>query len=260
MSKKTVWGIVVVAVGLAAVYGTYSFQTNRISPERLREMRMAEQRVAEAESEEIVLAKAEPGEAKDEAREEAREEAKAPAGPAPDEFKVLFRTTAGDFTVLVHKEWAPLGAQRFYDLVRAGFYDDSGFFRVVPGFVVQFGLAADPAVTLEWRDKRLPAEAPKTSNKRGTLAFAMGRSPDTRTTQVFINLADNSRLDGMGFAPFAEVVSGMDVVERITAQYGEAPRQDLIQQLGNDYLEKQFPNLDFIDKATLILDEKAPEK
>ncbi len=170
---------------------------------------------------------------------------------APDVFKVEFECTNGSFTVECQKEWAPLGAQRFYTLVREGFYDDSAFFRVVPGFVVQFGLAGDPAVTANWRDKRIKDDPVTQSNTPGTLTFATS-GPNTRTTQLFINTGNNQRLDGMGFAPFGKVVSGMDVVKAITSEYGERPNQALITAEGNAYVKKNFPNIDFIKKATLI--------
>lgn len=170
---------------------------------------------------------------------------------APDVFKVKFECTNGEFVVECHKDWAPLGAERFYRLVKEGFYDNAGFFRVVPGFVVQFGLAADPAVTNKWRNKRIQDDPVKQSNREGYLSFASA-GPNTRTTQVFINLADNTRLDGMGFAPFGKVVSGMDVVRAINPRYREQPNQGMITMEGNAYLEKNFPGLDYIRKATLI--------
>src|SRR5271165_3808207 len=129
---------------------------------------------------------------------------------APAEFKVNFTTTAGDFVVDVHRDWAPLGADRFYNLVRRGFFTNAAFFRVVPGFVVQFGLNADPAVNKAWHDANIHDDPVKQSNKRGTLVFATA-GPNTRTTQFFINFGDNARLDAMGFAPFGEIVEGMDV-------------------------------------------------
>lgn len=170
---------------------------------------------------------------------------------APDVFKVEFECTNGTFIIECHKEWAPLGVERFYALVREGFYDDSAFFRVVPGFVVQFGLAGDPAVTARWRDQRIQDDPVTQSNIPGTVTFATS-GPNTRTTQLFINTGSNQRLDGMGFAPFGEVVEGMDVVEAINAEYGERPNQGLITAEGNVYLRRNFPNIDFIKKATLI--------
>src|SRR5271165_5483259 len=129
---------------------------------------------------------------------------------APDVFKAKFTTTAGEFVVEVHRDWAPLGADRFYNLVRRGFFTNAAFFRVVPGFVVQFGLNADPAVNKAWHDANIHDDPVKQSNKRGTLVFATA-GPNTRTTQFFINFGDNARLDAMGFAPFGEIVEGMDV-------------------------------------------------
>src|SRR5579871_3861457 len=146
---------------------------------------------------------------------------------APADFKAKFTTSAGDFIVEVHRDWAPLGADRFYNLVRRGFFTNASFFRVVPGFVVQFGLSADPAVNNAWHQAVIQDDPVKQSNKRGTLVFATSGA-NSRTTQLFINFADNAPLDRMGFAPFGEVIEGMDVVDKIYAGYGEQPRQDLI--------------------------------
>ncbi len=169
---------------------------------------------------------------------------------APATFKVRFETTRGTFVVAVTRAWAPLGADRFYNLVEAGFYDEAGFFRVVPGFVVQFGLNADPRANAVWRDARIPDDPVKQTNSRGRLTFATA-GPGTRTTQLFISTGSNGNLDGMGFAPFGEVVSGMSVVEAITAEYGQTPDQGRITTEGNAYLKAKFPKLDFIKKASI---------
>jgi peptidyl-prolyl cis-trans isomerase A (cyclophilin A) len=171
---------------------------------------------------------------------------------APAEFKASFTTTAGNFTVLVHRDWAPIGADRFYHLVRRGFFTNASFFRVVPGFVVQFGLNADPAVNKVWDQAKIQDDPVKQTNKRGALVFATA-GPNTRTTQLFINFGDNTRLDGMGFAPFGEVVEGMDVVDKIYAGYGEEPRQDLITTQGDAYISKNFPKIDKIKMARIVL-------
>ncbi len=176
---------------------------------------------------------------------------------APDLYKVKFDTSAGAFVVEVHRDWAPNGADRFYNLVKAGFYDDCRFFRVISGFMVQFGINGDPKVMEVWRPAMLPPDKVKQSNKRGYITYAMGGSPDTRTTQVFINFGDNGNLDGMGFAPFGKVTSGMNVVDKIYSGYGEGapsgsgPNQGRIQMEGNAYLQKSFPKLDYIKTATI---------
>ena len=169
---------------------------------------------------------------------------------APDTYKANFDTSAGAFVVEVHRAWAPLGADRFYNLVKNGFFDNTRFFRVVPNFMVQFGLNADPAVQSMWRTANLKDDPGKESNKKGYVTFATA-GPNTRTTQVFINFKDNGFLDSQGFAPFGQVASGMDVVEKITSQYGESPNQGRIQAEGNAYLTKEFPKLDYIKKATI---------
>ena len=176
---------------------------------------------------------------------------------APADFKALFTTTAGDFTVEVHREWAPLGADRFYNLVRHGFFTNASFFRVVPGFVVQFGLNADPAVNKAWADADIKDDPVTQSNTRGRLVFATA-GPNTRTTQLFINFGDNARLDGMGFAPFGEVIDGMDVVDKIYAGYGEQPQQDQITSGGDKYIAANFPKIDKIKFARVLPAVAAP--
>ncbi len=172
-------------------------------------------------------------------------------GPkAPDLYKVNLETSKGPVVIEVHREWAPIGADHFYELVKAGYYDGNRFFRVVPNFVVQFGISGDPAATAKWKDKVLQDDPVTQSNAAGTVTYATA-GPNTRTTQLFINLADNQRLDASGFAPFGKVVSGMDVVQKIYPGYAEAPQQPQIEAQGNAYLQSQFPMLDYIMKATI---------
>ena len=170
---------------------------------------------------------------------------------APALFKVHFTTSAGDFTVQVHRDWAPLGADRFYNLVRRGFFTNASFFRVVPGFVVQFGLSADPAVNQAWQEAKIHDDPVTQSNKRGTLTFATS-GPNSRTTQLFVNFADNARLDGMGFAPFGEVIEGMDVVDKLYPDYGQQPDQGSIREQGDAYITQNFPKIDKIKLARII--------
>lgn len=176
---------------------------------------------------------------------------------APALFQVDLATTAGDVTIEVHRDWAPVGADRFYNLVRHGFYDGQRVFRVRAGFIAQFGLPGDPAMTAIWKSETMRDDPVRQGNGRGTLAYAM-TGPDTRTTQIFINLADNPQLDAQGFAPFARVVRGMDVVDRLYAGYGETAgggmrggRQGPIETGGNAYLARAFPRLDVIERATV---------
>jgi len=164
------------------------------------------------------------------------------------------QTTAGleSFTILVHEDWAPIGAARFKELVESKFYDDTRFFRVIPSFMVQFGLSGDPSTSSSWRSKTINDEPVKVSNKPGYITFAKTGAPNSRTTQLFINYVDNARLDGMGFAPFGEVEGdGMAVVKKIY-NCGEKPNQGSVQSQGNDYLDKSFPDLSKIVKATLV--------
>jgi peptidyl-prolyl cis-trans isomerase A (cyclophilin A) len=175
---------------------------------------------------------------------------------APDTYKANFDTSKGAFVVEVHREWAPNGADRFYNLVKNGFYDDIRFFRVLDNFMAQFGINGDPAIQSVWRAASLKDDPVKQSNKRGFITFATA-GPNTRTTQVFINYKDNSSLDSQGFTPFGQVTSGMDVVDKLYKDYGEGaprgrgPEQGRLQQEGNAYLTKDFPKLDYIKTATI---------
>lgn len=178
----------------------------------------------------------------------------AASGIAGSTYKVLFETTKGNFVVEVNREWAPRGADRFHELVKSGFYDDCGFFRVVPGFMVQFGINGNPDIQSKWRDAKIPDDPVKKPNKRGYMTFATS-GPDSRTGQVFINFGDNTFLDGQGFAPFGQVVEGMEIVESIYSGYGESPNQERIQFQGNAYLKKSFPKLDYVTKARLLEQE-----
>jgi peptidyl-prolyl cis-trans isomerase A (cyclophilin A) len=175
---------------------------------------------------------------------------------APATYKARFETSKGAFVVQVTRAWAPTGADRFYNLVKNGFFDDTRFFRNIAGFMVQFGLNGDPAINAKWRVARIQDDKVTQHNTRGTITFATS-GPNARTTQVFINFADNSQLDGMGFAPFGKIVSGMDVVDKLYSGYGEGapngagPDQMRIQTEGNAYLAKGFPKLDTVKKATI---------
>lgn len=176
---------------------------------------------------------------------------------APDTYKAQFETSKGNFTIEVTRAWAPVGADRFYNLVKNGLYDGARFFRVLPGFVVQFGIPADPAVAKVWRAARINDDPVTQSNLPATVTFATA-GKNTRTTQVFINLDDNANLDDMGFSPFGRVSEGMDIVGKLHSGYGEGaphgrgPDQGRIQTEGNAYLEKDFPKLDYITKASIV--------
>src|SRR2546427_9587334 len=175
-----------------------------------------------------------------------------PATPqGPDSFLVALTTSRGPFTLVVHRAWAPQGADRFYALVKGGFYDGARFFRVVRGFVVQFGLPADPQLGRAWSSQLLLDDPVRHTNRRGTVTFASA-GPNTRTTQLFINLADNARLDALGFSPIGQVAEGLGIVDSLYGQYGERPSQDSIRLQGDPYLTRAYPNLDRIRAATIV--------
>ena len=180
---------------------------------------------------------------------------------APDQFRARFDTSQGEIVIAVEREWAPLAADRFYNLVKNGFYDDSRFFRVLSGFMAQFGLHADPAVQSAWRTANLKDEPVKKSNTRGFVTFTRESSPNSSYTMIFINYKDNSYLDADGFAPFGEVVSGMDVADRLHSGYGRqnVPDQRRIMRDGNTYLLAEYPMLDFV-KTARIETSAAPAK
>jgi peptidyl-prolyl cis-trans isomerase A (cyclophilin A) len=202
--------------------------------------------------------------AKEKPKEKPMEEAKPAAKPsraallnpaqlnerAPETYVVKLDTSKGTVRIQVERSWAPLGADRFYNLVKNGFYDGARFFRIVPNFVVQFGLNGDPAVNAKWEDARIKDDPVTKTNRKGAVTFATA-GPNTRTTQVFINLRANAFLDQQGFAPFGQVIEGMEVIEGLYAGYGEAPDQGLIRTQGNAYLTKRFPNLDYIKTAVI---------
>jgi peptidyl-prolyl cis-trans isomerase A (cyclophilin A) len=172
---------------------------------------------------------------------------------APETYKAKFDTSAGVFVIEVHRDWAPLGADRFYNLVKNGFYDDVRFFRVLDGFMAQFGMNGEPKIQAAWGRANFMDDPVKQSNKRGFLTFAKSSAPNSRSTQVFINFVDNANLDAQGFAPFGQVVEGMDKVDKLYSGYGRqnVPDQGKITAEGNAYLAKEYPKLDYIKKATI---------
>jgi peptidyl-prolyl cis-trans isomerase A (cyclophilin A) len=170
---------------------------------------------------------------------------------APETFQAKFETSKGEFIVDVTRAWSPNGADRFYNLVKNGLLNECRFFRVVSGFIVQFGINGDPDVSKLWRSANIPDDKGKESNQRGSITFATA-GPNTRTTQLFINFGNNSFLDSQGFTPFGKVSKGMNIVDSITDEYGESPNQGQIQMRGNAYLKESFPNLDYIKSAIIV--------
>lgn len=253
--KKTM-AMCAAAVVLVSVTGFAMFvQPSRMTYAQMQERAAAERMLAQAATDSA----AKPSDAaseQPEAKEEPVSDNTAWPATAPDKFRVKFECSNGSFVVECVKEWAPRGVQRFYDLVREKYYVEARFFRVVPNFVVQFGMAADPAIGAKWMGSEFPDDPVRETNAAGTLTFAT-RGKNTRTTQLFINLVANDRLDGMGFAPFGKVVEGFDVVQKINSEYGERPDQGRIRSEGNAYLSASFPRLDFIKSAVLVPAEGA---
>jgi peptidyl-prolyl cis-trans isomerase A (cyclophilin A) len=274
--KVAIAAVVVIVVGLAAVVGVYQFRESRMLPSDLDAMREAERRLAEAEQAARDLEMAEVEYAGDEIIEiaqapevEAETEAEmdvewkqidAPAYDGAAPFYVKFSCSMGDFVVQFYPHWSPNGVKRIYELTNDKFFDDIRFFRVVEGFMAQFGVSGDPGMNQKWGNANIPDDPVVESNKRGYVTFAMG-GPNTRSTQLFINFGDNSRLDnyGAGFPPIGKVVSGMDAVDAIFSGYGDMPSQGgtgpnpaMIESGGNTYLNEYFPKLDYIKKARFV--------
>ncbi len=170
---------------------------------------------------------------------------------APAKFLAKFETSKGDFVIEVQRDWAPKGADRFYNLVKNGYFTDVRFFRVIPNFMAQFGIHGDPKIAAKWDDANIQDEPVTQSNKRGMITYAKSNLPNSRSTQFFINFKDNSRLDASGFSPFGKVIQGMEVVDQIHSGYGETPNQGRIQAEGNAYLMREFEKLDYIKKAAI---------
>jgi len=174
-------------------------------------------------------------------------------GTAPDSFRVAFETSQGNFVVAVDRSWSPHGADRFHELVANRFFDDQRFFRVLSGYIAQFGASGDPKVNELWEGRKIPDDPRRESNKRGTISFA-AEGTDSRTHQLFVNLKDNPKLDAQNFIPIGRVVDGMSVLDKLDDDYGESPKYHLIATLGNSYLRRMFPKLDYIRTARIIGD------
>jgi peptidyl-prolyl cis-trans isomerase A (cyclophilin A) len=182
---------------------------------------------------------------------------------SPKKFQVKFETSKGDFVIEVVREWSPIGADRFYEAVKAGFYNECRFFRVVPGFVVQFGISGDPKVGKKWREATIKDDKKVVkSNLRGYVTYAKSSMPNTRTTQLFINYSDGNKfLDARGFSPFGKVITGLEkVVDKINPEYKERASQGSIHSQGNKYLKTSFPRMDYIKKATIVTKKKKKKK
>jgi peptidyl-prolyl cis-trans isomerase A (cyclophilin A) len=173
------------------------------------------------------------------------------AGPAPDSFRVALSTSKGDVVVAIYKAWSPHGADRFYQLVSEGFFDDQRFFRVIPQYIAQFGASADPKKNDRWDDAKIPDDPRTQSNTRGTLSFA-AEAPNTRSHQLFFNLKDNPKLDPQNFVPIGRVVEGMSVLDALYDDYGDTPKYRLVATLGNEYLHRMFPRMDYIKTARIV--------
>jgi len=240
--KRQIITVGVVALILGALVAFNRIEPDRKTPEQVQASEKATEEIAKVDLVEAML----------NAQEKPAEGA-AVAGNASKTFKVKFECSNGNFVVECDPSWAPLGAARFKEIVEQGVFENAKFFRVVPGFVVQFGIPADPAVSAKWTNATIKDDPVKQSNKRGAITFATG-GKDTRTTQVFINYGDNSNLDALGFSPFGKVIEGMDVVEKIERKYGDAPTplQGQIEAKGNAFLDERFPGLDYIKKATIV--------
>ncbi len=256
MKKNQLVTLGVVALFIAAIVGVNAFQPSRISEQRMKEQAEAKRQLE--------------GDPPPSLKDQLKDKIAVGAGLAKaaavtnaaassaDAFQVEFQCSNGTFIVEVYPEWAPLGAEQFKQIIEEGIYNEARFFRVIPGFVVQWGIPGDPEQAAIWDKKNIQDEAVKTSNVRGTITYAKSQAPNSRSSQVFINYRDNANLDGMGFSPFGKVIKGMDVVEKINAQYREDPDQGELQAKGNAYLKEYFPKLDYIKEAKILGTVAAP--
>ena len=263
-NSKRFWGVFVVAALGMLFFAACSSEKNAVNnqpaaaPAAQENQAPAAQETNKADAAKADAAKADAAPAEAETKPAERNEADFarllnPADfkeTAPDNFVVLVKTTKGDLKIELHRDWSPNGVDRFYNLVKGGFFSDIAFFRMVRGFVVQFGIHGSPLVSEAWRDANISDDPVKETNARGTLVFATA-GPNTRTTQLFINLNDNRNLDRMGFSPIGKVVEGMDIIDSLNYEYAERPNQGAIQRDGNTYLKAQFPNLDYIESMTV---------
>lgn len=277
--KKAIPYLAVIGVAVVALYAVYHFRTTRLLPQQVEEMRQAQDRLAAAEQAEHDHDHADGDHHHDgetspsqDSAGASTQEVKLNAYPpeqlpdeAPDRFQVAFECSNGVFVVECRRDWAPNGVARFYELVKMGFYDDIRVFRVVPGFVAQFGISNDPALNSKWMESNISDDPVTQSNTRGKLTFAAGGQPNSRSTQLFVNLTSspqNTRLDGMGFAPIGEVVYGMETVDGFYAGYQDEPTpyQQQIAEIGNSFLDQRYPELDSIKRAYIIESLEIPQK
>ena len=278
---KKAWPILaVLAVGAVALYFVNDYYTSRLTPERLQEIKEAAARLEEAEVPSLpetsggtaAEAATETPEAATPDSGTASPDSGTPAPPpavpkrvvaiapesmpatAPAEFTVAFESTNGTFAVECRRDWAPNGIDRFYELVKTGYFTDMRIFRVVEGFVAQFGISGDSALSQKWLSSNIPDDPVTQSNLQGTLTFAAAGTPNTRSAQLFVNLADNTRLDGMGFAPIGKVVYGMETVLGLYSGYGEelTQLQGRIAEEGYSFLDASYPKLDSIKRAIFV--------
>lgn len=226
-------------------------EPTQLTDEHIAEAAIVEQQLREADEISAALLKDEGAALVEVAQADKPSSKENDANKASGKTKVEFICSNGTFVIELHEEWAPLGVKRFLELIDQDVFTDARFFRVVPNFVVQWGIPADPNLAAQWKNKRIKDDPVKTTNAKGTITFATS-GPNSRTTQMFINFVDNSRLDGMGFSPFGKVIKGMDVVESIFAGYGQGPDQGQVQSRGNAYLKESFPKLDFIRRARIV--------
>ncbi len=281
--KIAIAAVLTVIIGLGAVVGVYQFRESRMTPTDLDTLRQTERKLLEAEEASAELELTVPAEEEsatevielaqaEEASPEARtwKQIDTPTLDPAKPFHVKFACSMGDFVVEFHPDWAPNGAKRVHELVDMKFYDDCRFFRVIPGFMAQFGISGDPTLARKWDQMNINDDPVKESNKRGYVTFAQSQFPNSRSTQMFINFDDrNQRLDGSGFAPVGKVVEGMDLVDKIYNGYGggpgeggRGPDQGMLQSGGTAYLNQYFPKLDYIKKARFVepVEEEAGEE
>jgi len=258
MKRNQIVTIAVVAAFIGGLLFINRHEPARVSEQQAKEAADAKKLIEQTQEQKLSLEEAIRKQAAKLRESTVEKPTEVMTAAAVNPYQVEFECSNGTFVVEVHPEWAPIGAEQFRKIIEAGIYNEARFFRVIPRFIVQWGIPGDPEMAAEWDKRNIQDEPVRTSNVRGTITFAKSGAPNSRTSQVFINFGDNTNLDGRGFSPFGKVVKGMEVVEKINAEHREDPDQGQITARGNAYLKEAYPKLDYIKSAKILGDVAAP--